>query len=164
MFPALPDHFSLSATKATYLLRDALAPYFKSLLIRDVGDGFYSIGFNETTNETGLKELQLGIRFWSNSLQRVTTQHLHTFFIGHARANDIVCKLNEALNNANLTIRKLIMLARDGPKINKAVQKKMNEQVKAERGTPLLDLGSCNIHTAYNAFSAGLSDFGLRCF
>ena len=56
----------------------------------------------------------------------------------------------------------MITVGRDGPNVNKTVLRILNEAVKAERGSPLLDIGSCNLHIFHNACQAGLEEFGSR--
>ena len=70
-------------------------------------------------------------------------------------------KLEEAINNGNLSVTKMLTLGRGGPMVNKKVFRKMNEIVKSARGSGLLDIGSCNLHIEHNAFLAGLQEFGM---
>jgi len=162
MFPtaALPQEFSLGASKAKYLLTDALAPYFNKELIRDMAGSFYSIAFDETCNAASQKELQVLVTYWSQRFSGVVTQHLQTFFIGHATAAVIKKKLYEALDDNQLPREKLVMLSKDGPNVNKTVENQINADLLALRGKRLVALGSDNLHIVHNAFLAGLSAFG----
>ena len=53
-------------------------------------------------------------------------------------------------------------LIQDGPHVNKAIFKKVNELIQHDHPyfTGLLDLGSCCIHIIHNAFSKGLEQYG----
>lgn len=124
MFPnSVPQHFSLSQKKMRYLVTDALAPFFKGELIDEFSQSrtFYSIIYDETTNSTGAKELQVLIRFYSNKYSAIITRHLETFFIGTATAEVILEKICTAVDNANIPYCNMLMLGSDGPNVNKKV-------------------------------------------
>lgn len=161
MFPnAVPNDFSLSRTKARYLICDALAPFFKSEMLKDLDESYYVLCFDETCNTASKKELQVLIRFWSQAKNMVVSTHLQTFFIGKACGEIIASKLNEAMDNANLSRKKLLMLGSDGPNVNKTVQRIINDEVIASGRKKIIDIGTCNIHTVHNAFLKGLSELG----
>lgn len=70
MFPspsAVPDQFSLGRIKATYLLTEALFPYFKGQIIENIKTSNLTILFDETVNKAGRKELDFAVRYWSKS-------------------------------------------------------------------------------------------------
>ena len=157
--PQLQD-FSLGRTKFTYLLTYGLAPYFRDELKNDLCGSYYSLYFDETTNDGGSKELRTGVRYWSQRDQRVVSAYLKTFFIGKATGETIAESIVSALDDYSLPLNKLLMLGRDGPTVNVKVQRLINERVKEVRDKPLLDIGSCNIHIGHNAFCKGLEKFG----
>lgn len=182
MFPdtKLLEYFTLSPKKLSYLITEALGPYFKQKMLADLGKGmiikfcrltdydinflyfveYFALLYDETTNKSGQKELQFEIRYWSQSVKKILTRHLQTFYINHATAEILLQKLNEALNNAGLSQGKLLMLGSDGPNINKKVFRLMNEELKITRRKGLIDLGTCSIHSIHNAFLKGLNNFG----
>nr|XP_042899394.1 uncharacterized protein LOC110283431 [Parasteatoda tepidariorum]XP_042899395.1 uncharacterized protein LOC110283431 [Parasteatoda tepidariorum]XP_042899396.1 uncharacterized protein LOC110283431 [Parasteatoda tepidariorum] len=161
MFPgAIPEQFSLNPTKASYLITDALAPYFKEMLLTEVQGAFFSIQYDETTNNAGQKELQILIRFWSESTGEVCTKHLESVCMGHATAEDIKKNILKCLDNANLPLCKILMLGSDGPNVNKKVFRLINEEMKLVRNEGLFDVGFCNIHIMHNAFQKGLGELG----
>jgi len=52
MFPGqISSSFSLSRTKATYLISDRLGPYFKKKLVEDINESgtYFTIQYNENT-------------------------------------------------------------------------------------------------------------------
>ncbi|XP_062556179.1 uncharacterized protein LOC134221020 [Armigeres subalbatus] len=161
MFPNIDvSGFSLSRTKARYLATEALAPYFRESLLNDARNSMFTLCYDETTNSAGKKELQTAVRYWSSSKSMVKVMHLQTFFIGSAKAEDILEKLLEAMQNASLPLKNLIMLGSDGPNVNKKVERLMNERIMQERGKSLLLIGSCNIHILHNAFLKGIEELG----
>ena len=44
----------------------------------------------------------------------------------------------------------------DGPSVNKSFDDKLKTTLKANNATLLIDIGSCPLHSANNAFSEGL--------
>lgn len=77
--------FSLGRTKITYLITEALAPYFKNEQRKEIGDSYFTLLYDETTNAAGRKELHTAIRYWCESTNSVITQHLETFFYGKSQ-------------------------------------------------------------------------------
>lgn len=65
------------------------------------------------------KELQFMIRFWSTEENEVVCKHLCSVYLGHATADIIVKEIEEVLSKHGLSIKKLIMISSDGPKVNK---------------------------------------------
>lgn len=111
MFPDVDvSSFSLSRTKARYLVTDALAPYFQESWLKEARNSLYTLCYDETTNAAGRKELQTAIRYWSPSKSKIMVMHLKTFFIGSAKAEDILAKLVEAMESASLPLKNLLML------------------------------------------------------
>jgi len=128
-------------------------------LLADASNAYYSLHFDETTNSADFKELQVSIQYWSEHEEKIVFKHLETFFIGKATGDILADNLLNVLKNADLTLTKLLMLARDGPNVNKKVQSIINVVVQKKRGTSLLDIGSCNLHIVHNAFRKGLETF-----
>lgn len=111
MFPDVNvSSFSLSRTKARYLVADALAPYFRESWLKEARNSIFTLCYDETTNAAGKKELQTAVRYWSPSNSKIMVMHLQTFFIGSAKAEDILEKLTEAMQNASLPLKNLLML------------------------------------------------------
>ena len=163
MFPdSIPDTFSLGRTKQTYILVHALGPYFHEKIVSDMDLPYYSLQYDETTNNENVKELQVLIKFWSKCANKVVVHHLETFFIGKATADILKEKIKEAVNNVNLSLNYIIMLASDGPNVNKAVFRSLSNEIMQHRSKPLLDVGTCNIHSVHNAFSKALHKLGIE--
>jgi hypothetical protein len=160
MFPGrIPDNFSLSSSKVSYLISDATGPHFHELLLRDVkeSDLPYTIQYDETTNAQTQKQLDIAIRFWSAKRECVMVHHLQTFLMGHATGKQLSEKILEAIHGNNLRLELLLMLESDGPNVNKTVWNNINETVKSLGRKSLVDIGTCNLHICHNAFSKGLA-------
>lgn len=163
MFPspgAVPEQFSLNPTKLGYLLTEALAPYFRDMFLSEVKSNFFSLQFDETTNNAGHKELQTIVRFWSEPRGEACTRHLESFYMGHSTAEELQANILLAIENGGLCLTKLLMLGSDGPNVNKKVFRLINEKVKSLRVKGLVNIGFCNLHMMHNAFQKGLEELG----
>lgn len=161
MFPGgVSKDFSLSPKKMNYLMTDALGPYFYKMMTEDVGESYFTICFDETTNVEDKKELQVTIRYWSKAKDEVISRHLQTYFIGKADAQILYEKISCAISSANLLLQKLLMVGSDGPYVNKKVHKLFNENLIEIRSFALTDVGTCPIHTVHNAYLKALQAFG----
>lgn len=140
-----------------YLITDALGPYFKSILVDDINQSNgYTISFDETTNSKSKKELQVRIRYFSEMRNEIVDSHLETCFLGKATGKILPENLILIIEKSNFPLEKLIMLASDGPNVNKTVLGIINSKVFDIRQKGLLNMGTCNLHVPYNAFVQSL--------
>jgi hypothetical protein len=144
MFPSCDTaaKFSMNRTKFGYYITEALGPFFHKEMIEDLTKSrYYSLAFDETTNAESKKELQIRIRYWLTQEEKIVTKHLETVFIGTATAEEILSNINTVLNNHAIPKSSMLMLASDGPNVNKKKFRLLNEEIKDLRGKSLLDLG-----------------------
>lgn len=99
--------------------------------------------------------MQVQIRYFSKSCHKVISHHLQTSYIDHARAEDLLQCINQAIGSFNLTKDRLVMLGSDGPNVNKKVFNLLNTDLEQVRGKGLLQVGTCNIHICHNSFLKG---------
>lgn len=135
MFPGcVPESFSLSPTKASYLITYALGPYFKDLLLMElqVPNVYFTLQYDETSNLKNKKELQIRVQYWSNTQNLVVNRHLITYFIEKADAFTLLKYLFKALDSHNLSLKKVLALSSDGPNVNKKVFRLFQEKLKNE--------------------------------
>ena len=164
MFPGcVPDNFSLSRIKAAYILIYALAPYFKKMLLLELHAPSvqFTLQFDETTNNKNKKELQLRVQFWSNSFNKIVNSYLETYFLENGEAKTIIKYLFKGLENNDLSLKLVLMLAKDGPNVNKTVLMLFQTELRKIGSKPLIDLGSCLIHSVYNGFEKGCDELTL---
>src|SRR6267154_4063429 len=93
MFPgAIPNNFTMSSSKVSYLISEATDPFFHALLVSDVKASkmSYSLQYEETTNKQVQKQLDISVRYWSVAKIQVTVHHLVTVLVGHATAGDML--------------------------------------------------------------------------
>ncbi|XP_043465120.1 uncharacterized protein LOC122500314 [Leptopilina heterotoma] len=174
MFPGcVPETFSLSPSKAQYLITEALGPYFKNLLLNDLEfpDVLFSLLFDETSNVKSKKELQIRVRFWSHDENMIVCRHLETFFIGSATGEILVEQLKKALDSNNLLLKNVLALGCDGPNVNKKVMNLFQETLKKAKLKPLVNIGTCELHIVHTSFLKGcecldvdISDFIIKVY
>ena len=82
-------------------------------MLFDIGSSYLALLYDETTNAKGAKELNIMIRYWSETEERVSVRHLQSFFIGHEKVEGLYQHLLQALKDANLDLRQVSMLGSD---------------------------------------------------
>lgn len=80
---AIPDskiveNMKLSKTKASYLVTEALGPFFYNKVVNQAAssNNQFVISFDETTNAKNLKEMQVSIRYFCNETGKVSISYL----------------------------------------------------------------------------------------
>ena len=124
MFPGkIPDAFSMSSSKVSYLISEATGPYFKRIVVDDIlnSQSRYTVHYDETTNAQTQKQLDIKVRFWCPAQGKVVVHHLQSYLMGHATGAHLARKLISAIHDNGLTVNNLIMVESAGPNGNKTV-------------------------------------------
>ena len=156
--------FSLGRNKASYIVSDGLGPYFKKKLVEDINssEAYFTIHFDETTTQQVKKQLDILVRYWSASQEQVVVHFFKAVLFGHAKAVDVSKCLLESLSESGYQLQssKLLGLSSDGPNVNKAIWRLMNDHLKADGLPGLLPFIPCSLHVAHNGFRYGLKEYG----
>ena len=165
MFPGkIPDNFTMSSSKVSYLVSEATGPYFKQVVADDVKNSGspFTLQYDETTNAQVNKQLDIKIRYWSSAQSQVVVHHLQTYLMGHATGRQLAEKIISAVQDNGIALGQLQMLESDGPNVNKTVWNIVNDALLhlPNRNYGLTDIGTCNLHICHNAFAKGLEMFG----
>lgn len=165
MFPgSISESMTLSPAKVSYLISDGIGPYFRNILLTDLNYDYLtaSLEYDETTNNENKNELQIRIIFWSERDDMVVNRHLVTKFIEKADGKSLFEHLSNAVLSNGLTLKQILFLGKDGPKVNYKTERLFDEEKKkVHEGKGLLKLGSCNIHIVHNAMSKGLDTLAI---
>lgn len=157
MFPdsEIAKQFSCGPTKCAYIACFGLAPYYSSLLYTTLNNAeCFTLFFDESLNKSlQSKQMDIHIRFWDNTTDRIVTRYLTSVFMGHSTAEDTLKAFQNATNKLDLS--KLIQLSMDGPAVNWKFFHIVQKQIKDEFDKQLLNLGSCGLHVLNNAFKKG---------
>ena len=93
--------------------------------------------------------------------KEIVVYFLSASFFNHAKAVDVACALLDTLNQPDYKLD-LLSLSSDGPNVNKAVWKIIDECLKADDLHGLLPFILCSLHVAYNAFRYGLKNMEVK--
>ena len=105
--------------------------------------------------------MDLTLIYWSSTHNEVWTLFYTSLFSGHAEGDKISLKMYEQMHNNGIQVDTMATLARDGPNVNKTISQKMNELISQDcpEYEDLIDIGSCKIHTAHNAFGKDIEQY-----
>jgi len=117
--------------------------------------------FDEQTNNQNKKQLDLLVRYWSLKKGLVVTRYYRTILLGHAQATVVAGGILESFTTDGIDIKKILMLSRDNPNVNKTVERLINDAMKKVDGE-LLNIGPCNLHIVHNGFKVGTNSITKR--
>ena len=153
----------LERTKLTYITDYGIESYCKSrlkeMLYRADGVVVYldTATFKQLSSETGSisKNLDLVVRFHNEASQRIECHYLDTAQLYSETADiqlEVLMKVCEDFD----ILHKVMQAGLDGPNVNKKLVKLFQQKHKEmfKDASMFIDLGSCNIHPAHNAFKA----------
>ncbi|EEC07669.1 hypothetical protein IscW_ISCW006805 [Ixodes scapularis] len=132
MFPdsEIARNFRCGRKKLSYVISDGLGPYFKSKGIEELvrPNVFYAVMIDETPKpEEKVQQLDVLVRFYSDTAGRVVVEHLQSFNLGHATADTLFLCVKEAL--VELPNRNLLCLFTNGPNAMKNSKRKVKEDL-----------------------------------
>lgn len=147
----IAEKFSCGRTKATYLISDGLGPYFIQNVLEEVGwpDVYYTIQIDETPKpEQHVQQLDILLRYFSKSQQKVVIEHLESFNLGRATATIVVDCIERSL--AEMSKERLLCFFSDGPNTMKSLKKKTESRIRREhlehRGVQFAQGSQCVQH------------------
>ena len=161
MFPncGTAAQFTCGEVKVAYLAAFGIGPYLQDQLRKKLSESSHVVLLFDETHNKHLQEKQLDlyVRFWDND-NLVRTTYMESCFLGHARATDIMQKLDPVIRRFNL--RQILQLSMDGPNVNKKIHADLQKEIEDNTcGTRMLDVGTCGLHTLHNAFKSGKFPF-----
>ena len=74
----------------------------------------------------------------------------------HCTADDLVDNFFEFVKDLGLELNLLLALGFDGPNVNKSFKSKLIKELQKRGATNFLDVGTCSLHIANNAFLEGI--------
>ena len=163
LFTAMfPDsvNFQLQRTKCGYFVNQGIAPHFLQLLYEEIRlSPYYTVSFDESLN----KSLQRGqmdvlIRYWNTDVSMAETRYLKSEFMGGAKAEQILETFESGI--AKLKAEELLQLSSDGPNVNLKFLKLHSEKRESLELSPVLDIGTCGLHTMHGSMKAAVKKSG----
>ena len=95
------------------------------------------------------------VRFWDIEKNQVQSRYLTSGFMGEAKADDILETFNSAVSKKLDYPENLVQLSSDGPNVNLLFLKEYDAQRSLNGLPPLLDVGTCGLHTVHGSMKAG---------
>ena len=88
-----------------------------------------------------------------------------SLFVGHCTSDDLVEHLLTFINELSLDTRYLLHIGMDGPNVNLAFSRKLDEML-SKKDISFFNIGTCSLHPVHTAFKNDLSelDFNLDDF
>jgi hypothetical protein len=157
MFPDsnIAQQFKMERVKLSYVISHGLGPFFHRDLIRDIKQcDRFVLCFDEQKNHQNSKQLDFLLKYWSVEKQCVVTRYYKSILLGHAPAHTIRDSILDSFRTDGIDIKRLLMIGRDNPNVNKTIEKLLDEELK-KVGGELLKIGPCHIHVVHNAFKSG---------
>ena len=157
--------FSLGRNKVSYCLSDGLGPEMLQNLCSDVSatESGFTLLFDETTNEQNKKQMDILIRYWSDSLGEIVTSYLDSLKFArcdHQELKEKFLSMFEDDKFKEVPWDRFFNISSDGPNINKALYRELNLSLRREGKHGLLPLFVCCLHITHNAFHKGIDVFG----
>lgn len=158
MFPdsKIAENFKMERNKLSYVISHGLGPFFHNDLVRDIKQSErFVLCFDEQKNNQNNKQLDLLLKYWSAEKQGVVTRYYKSILLGHAQAHIVRDNIVDSFRTDGIDIKRLLMIGRDNPNVNKSIEKLIDTEMK-KVGGELLKIGSCHIHIVHNAFKSGI--------
>ena len=135
-----------------YYINYGLAPNFKEELVKAVKTSpYFSLSFDETLNgEIQEEQLDCHVTYGDGNRKEVCWRYLDSHFLRRPNAQNILNLLQHSLNE--LLPQRMVQLSVDGPSTNWKVSKLLEENRNDKEYAPLMNIGSCGLHTVHGAF------------
>ena len=86
----------------------------------------------------------------------MVTLYCDSWFVGHCTSDNLVDHFFEFVSGLGLDINLLLALKIDCPNVNKSLKSKLGKELRKRGATYFLDVVTCSIHMAKNAFLEGI--------
>ncbi|CAH2084734.1 unnamed protein product [Euphydryas editha] len=143
----------LHRTKCTNIITDVLCPYFKDLLIKDIGKGPYSLILDESTDISVTKQLGVIIKYLSEERSEIVSTFLGLQQLQSSNAKSIVDALISLISDLNLDIKNLMGIGTDNASVMVGINNGVFKILKEEYDLPHLVLNRCVCHSIQLAVS-----------
>ena len=160
---AAAHSMTMSRMKMSYLIGHGLGPYFLQKTIDDIlkfSDPYHTLHFDETATAQVKKQMDVLVRYFSDTDGEVKVRFLKALTFGHAKAETVAIELYKTVQDLGLPLKHLLSISCDGPNVSKAIKSKLNAKLQDNFKQKLVDTGSCQLHVVHNAFRRGAQAFG----
>ncbi|XP_023209542.1 uncharacterized protein LOC111612544 [Centruroides sculpturatus] len=153
MFPDSPiaTQFQLGPDKASYIINYGIAHYFREKLINAVTScNNITISFDKSLNKVAQRtQMDLVIKYWDKSKDKVMTRYLNSVFMDHSIADDLSAFLN-GLSDIRLDLAKILHICMDGPNVNISFLNKSEDHMERQNvSKSFVRMGTCGLHVVH---------------
>ena len=148
---------TLKKDKCGYVIKYGIAPHLEELLLNEIKlSPFYSLSFDESLNSKLQKgQMDILVRFWNNDTMMIETRYLTSEFLGGAKADDIMKKIDDAVTKKIGQTENLLQISSDGPNVNLLFLKEYDEKRSFNENPSLLNIGTCGLHMVHGSMKTG---------
>lgn len=158
MFPdsQIARTYRQSETKLKYNIQYGIAPFIRKQLIYDINKCPFTFKFDETTTSQVKKQYDGYLQYWSSRENSIVNAYCGSLFVGHCTSDQLVEHYKEFIQNLDLDSNFLLHVGMDGPNVNLAFERKLQEHLQSQYDTSFLSLGTCSLHPVHTAFRNGM--------
>ena len=120
-------HYHQKSNKVKYTLQFGVAPSISEIILNELKDQPFTFSFDETTTSQIKKQYAGYATYFSRYFNTIITSYLGTLYVGKCTAEDLLQNLNILMQKLGLHIGMIICLGMDGPSVNNAFARKLNE-------------------------------------
>lgn len=165
MFPdsSIAKNFSCAESKTRYMTIFGLGVYLQQQLRDKVKNERCVLLFDESLNKKlQQKQMDVHLRFWNGP--QVETRYATSVFLGHADAATVLSALKESVYSLGIKLENLMQLGMDGPNVNWKVFEDLAAEIRLEKETDLLNVGSCGLHVLHGAYKNAMesTEWGIE--
>ena len=144
MFPGshIAQHMTMSRTKVAYMIIYGLGPYFLQKAIDDIlrsPNTYYTIQIDETTTAQVKKQMDVIMRYFSDTDGKVKVRFLKALVFGHTFAETVADKLWSTLQELGLPLKNPLSISSDVPNVNKGIKASINTKLQGHFKRQLVD-------------------------
>ena len=159
------QHMTMSRTKVSYMMGYGLEPHFLQMTVDDIPSSpytFNTIHFDETTTVQVKKQMDVLVRYFSETNGEIEVRFLKALLFRHAFGEKVGDELLKTLEELGLPLKLLLSISSDGPNVNKKVKANINAKLKQYFKRQLVSTDSFQLHVVHNTFRKGLESYGGR--
>ncbi|XP_030761049.1 uncharacterized protein LOC115886123 isoform X2 [Sitophilus oryzae] len=141
------DIFHLHKTKCAAIIQNVIAPALLKQLVNDVGDMYYSLLIDESTDVSTEKLLCLNIKYYSVKDNDIKLQFLSFISVIKTTAEDLYQAVSQFLLTNKFNVQKLLGIGTDGASNMCGINNSLYTQLKTKFGLEKLVLVKCICHS-----------------
>lgn len=145
------QNIKIHRSKCARLQRNVLAPSFAKELRDDIGNQYFSLLVDESTNTANVSCLALTVRYYSSSKREIVSTFYRLVPLEDCTANSLYNAVKSVFEEDNLSVNKLIGIGCDGA--NAMIGRNHSLVTLLQRDNPNITVFRCVCHSLHLAAS-----------